>query len=173
LINKNLKKKEVFVMEEKSMIQEILEERVSRRTFIKRALGGAAGAALMMTPGLRLFAQEKKGNPLTLEFVVWNYSLETIQDNIKKFEAENPGIKVHLTDYTWPLYHDTLVLRFKGKTRTDVIYNGEDWLPEWAAAGWVAPLEDYFPEVKKYKDKTAPYALADMTYKGKLYCLTY
>ncbi|MGQ9616927.1 MAG: extracellular solute-binding protein [Spirochaetota bacterium] len=160
-------------MKEKPMIQEILEERVSRRTFIKRALGGAAGAALMMTPGLRLFAQEKKGNPLTLEFVVWNYSLETIQDNIKKFEAENPDIRVKLTDYTWPLYHDTMVLRLKGKTRTDILYNGEDWLPEWAAAGWVAPIEDYFPEIRKYKEKTAPYALADMTYKGKLYGLSY
>jgi multiple sugar transport system substrate-binding protein len=66
-----------------------------------------------------------------------------------------------------------MVLRLKGRTRTDILYNGEDWLPEWAAAGWVVPIEDYFPEVRKYKAKTAPYALADMTYKGKLYGLSY
>ncbi len=160
---------------------EIFNEKVSRRNFIKRALGSAAGASLLFIPGLRLFAggEGKKGKevapegPITLEFVVWNYSLETIQDNIKKFEVEHPNIRVNLTDYTWPTYHDTLVLRFKGKTRTDIIYNGEDWLPEWAAAGWVAPIEDYFPEIKKYKEKTAPYALADMSYKGKLYGLSY
>ena len=66
-----------------------------------------------------------------------------------------------------------MVLRLKGRTPTDVFYNGEDWLPEFAAAGWVAPLEDYFPEVRKYKEKTATYALADMTYNGKLYGLSY
>ena len=45
---------------------------------------------------------------ITLEFVVWNYSLETLQDNVKQFEAANPGIKVKVTDYTWPDYHDSL-----------------------------------------------------------------
>ena len=123
--------------------------------------------AILLFPALA-FAQK-----VTLEFVVWNYSLETIQDNIAKFEAVNPNIRVKLTDYTWPTYHDTMVLRFKGRTRTDIMYNGEDWLPEFAAAGWVAPLEDYFPEIKAYKAKTAPYALADMSYNGKLYGLSY
>jgi multiple sugar transport system substrate-binding protein len=123
--------------------------------------------AILLLPALA-FAQK-----VTLEFVVWNYSLETIQDNIAQFEAANPNIRVKLTDYTWPTYHDTMVLRFKGRTRTDVMYNGEDWLPEFAAAGWVAPLEDYFPQIKAYKAKTAPYALADMTYNGKLYGLSY
>jgi multiple sugar transport system substrate-binding protein len=111
--------------------------------------------------------------PVSLNFVVWSYNIKTIQDNISKFEAVNPDIKVSLKDYPWPQYHDTMVLRLKGKTKTDIMYNGEDWLPEFAAAGWVAALEDYFPEVKKYREKTAGYALADMTYEGKLYGLSY
>lgn len=125
------------------------------------------GIVLLLMPVL-VFAQK-----VTLEFVVWNYSLETIQDNIAQFQQANPNIKVNLKDYSWNTYHDVMVLRFKGKTKTDIMYNGEDWLPEFAAAGWVAPLEDYFPAVKAYKAKTAPYALADMTYKGKLYGLSY
>jgi len=134
--------------------------------------------AILLTPAMVFAGGKQEGapaeeGPVTLEFVVWNYSLETIQDNIKQFEQAYPDIRVNLTDYTWPTYHDTMVLRFKGKTQTDVMYNGEDWLPEFAAAGWVAPLEDYFPEVKKYKEKTANYALADMTYNGKLYGLSY
>ncbi len=115
-----------------------------------------------------IFAQKVK-----LEFVVWNYSEDTIQDNIRQFEQANPNISVNMTDYTWPTYHDTMVLRFRGKTQTDVMYNGEDWLPEFAAAGWVAPLSDYFPAINAYKAKTANYALADMTYKGKMYGLSY
>ena len=81
---------------------------------------------------------------MTLNFVVWSYNITTIQDNIAKFEAANPDIKVKLTDYPWNNYHDTMVLRLKGKTKTDVMYNGEDWLPEFTAAGWIAALEDYF-----------------------------
>ncbi len=122
---------------------------------------------LLLIPALA-FAQK-----VTLEFVVWNYSLETIQDNIAQFQKANPNIKVNLTDYSWNTYHDTMVLRFKGKTKTDIMYNGEDWLPEFAAAGWVAPLQDYFPAVKQYSAKTAGYALADMTYNGKVYGLSY
>ncbi len=110
---------------------------------------------------------------VTLEFVTWNYSIDTIKDNIKKFEAENPGITVNHTDYPWLQYHDTIVLRLRGNTTTDILYVGEDWLPEWAAAGWLAPLEDLFPEVAQYKDKTVRYALRDMTYQDKLYGLSY
>jgi multiple sugar transport system substrate-binding protein len=130
---------------------------------------------LLLISSMALVGGQKAeaADPITLEFVVWNYSLETIQDNIEKFEAANPDIKVKLTDYSWPTYHDAMVLRLKGKARTDILYCGEDWLPEWAAAGWVSPLEDYFPDAKKYMEKTASYALADMTYQGKLYGLSY
>ncbi len=134
--------------------------------------------ALLLLPALAFAGGQKggeaaAGGPVTLEFVVWNYNIATIQDNIANFMSANPDIKVNLSSYPWTQYHDTMVLRLKGKTRTDVMYNGEDWLPEFAAAGWVASLEDYFPDVKQYKAKTAKYALADMTYNGKLYGLSY
>ena len=65
---------------------------------------------------------------------------------IAKFEAANPGVKVTLTDYTWKDYFDAMVLRFRGSTPTQVMYCGEDWLPGWALAGWLVPIEDKFPE---------------------------
>ncbi len=135
----------------------------------RRQVLGAAGAGIALGAlPRRAFAQES-----TLNFVVWNYSLDTIQDNIGKFEAANPGLKVQLTDYTWPDYFDTLMLRFRGNTPTHLMYCGEDWLPGWALAGWLVPVEDHFPQVAAYKDKVANYALGDMTYKGKLYGLPY
>ncbi|MGH6962711.1 MAG: ABC transporter substrate-binding protein, partial [Dongiaceae bacterium] len=138
---------------------------VSRR----RLLGAAgAGAALGAIP-LRAIAQDVAN----LNFVVWNYSLDTIQDNISKFEAGHPGVKVTLTDYTWPDYFDTMMLRFRGNTPTQVMYCGEDWLPGWALAGWLVPIEDHFPAITGYKDKVANYAVRDMTYNGKLYGLPY
>jgi multiple sugar transport system substrate-binding protein len=137
----------------------------------KALLAASALALAAVVGGMK--AHDARAQDVTLEFVVWNYSLETIQDNVAKFEAENPGIKVNVTDYTWPDYHDTMVLRLRGDTQTDVIYAGQDWLPSWASAGWLVPLEEYFPEVAQYKDKTTDYALSDMTYNGQLYGLSY
>ncbi|MBS3650050.1 extracellular solute-binding protein [Pseudaminobacter sp. 19-2017] len=112
---------------------------------------------------------------VTLDFVVWNYSLETIQDNVKKFEEANPGIKVKVTDYTWPDYQDSIVLRFRGDTKTDVIYGGQDWLPAWAAAGFIAPLDSVAPAgaVEGLTKDIAGFALTDVTYKDKVYGLPY
>jgi multiple sugar transport system substrate-binding protein len=125
--------------------------------------------------GAALIAQPSAAEDITLEFVVWNYSLDTIQDNARKFEAENPGIKVNITDYTWPDYHDSMVLRFRGGTTTDVAYVGQDWLPAWAAAGFLAPLDDVAPAdvLSDLKSDMAGFSLSDMTYKEKLYGLPY
>ena len=67
--------------------------KIIRKLFAGIALAGAA-----------ILAQPASAEDLTLEFVVWNYSLDTIQDNVRQFEAANPGIKVKVTDYNWPDY---------------------------------------------------------------------
>src|SRR5688572_17301327 len=136
------------------------------RRFLAAFAIAAAGAAAHPAA-----AQEE----ITLEFVVWNYSLDTIQDNARQFEAENLGIKVNITDYTWPDYHDSMVLRFRGGTPTDVAYVGQDWLPAWAAAGFLAPLDDIAPAevLTELKEDMADFLLSDMTYDGKLYGLPY
>src|SRR6185295_18599185 len=116
-------------------------------------------AASALVAGLAA-AQPVLADDITLEFTVWNYSLETIKDNIAKFEAANPGIKVKVSDYAWPDYPDSLVLRFRGGTPTDVAYVGQDWLPGWAAAGFLAPLDDVAPPdvLADLKSDMAPFA---------------
>jgi multiple sugar transport system substrate-binding protein len=130
-------------------------------------------AATAIASGLA--ANPAAAEDITLEFVVWNYSLETIQDNVRQFEEANPGIKVKVTDYAWPDYHDSLVLRLRGDTPTDVIYGGQDWLPAWAAAGFVAPLDSVAPAgtVEELTKDIAGFALSDVTYDGKVYGLPY
>jgi multiple sugar transport system substrate-binding protein len=154
--------------------------KLSRRDFLKAlgvgsaslGLGGALRtyAASAPTPGSRLSALAA---PVNLDFVVWSYSVDTILDNIKKFQVKYPEINVTVSDFAWNAYRETIINRFTGNTATDVLYVGGDWLPEWAKAGWVVPLEDQFPKVKEYVPKIAPYAVADMTYNGKLYGLPY
>lgn len=135
---------------------------------IRKLLAAAAVAS-------GLAAQPALAQDLTLEFVVWNYSLETIQDNIRLFEEANPGIKVKVTDYAWPDYQDSLILRIRGNTPTDVVYGGQDWLPAWGAAGFIAPLDAVAPAgaVEELAADIAGFALTDVTYDGKVYGLPY
>ncbi|MEQ8968327.1 MAG: sugar ABC transporter substrate-binding protein [Azospirillaceae bacterium] len=124
--------------------------------------------------GLAAAPQLAGAQDVTLEFVVWNYSLDTIQDNVAKFEEQNPGITVNVTDYTWPDYHDSLLLRFRGGTQTDVIYAGQDWLPAWASAGFLAPLDDIAPDrIDTLAEDLAGFTISDMTYDGQIYGLPY
>src|SRR5713226_8884172 len=111
--------------------------------------------------------------PAQLTFTVWSYSNDVIQDNIKKFEARNPGVKVAMNDFSWEKFTDVMTARFVGKTSTDVTYSSDHWLQQWAAANWIVPLDDYFPQVSAYKPDFAPYATEGMTYGGKLYGLPY
>lgn len=133
-----------------------------------------AGATLSLLATAAWSPAQAQDAGVTLEFVVWNYSLDTIADNVRLFEEANPGIKVNVTDYTWPDYHDSLVLRFRGDTQTDVIYGGQDWLPAWAAAGFLAPLNEIAPEaIEAYRADLAGFTLNDMTYGDGLYGLPY
>lgn len=164
------------------MSNENLSRRLARRDFLKltgvglasAGLSGFLGACAQAVSPVVQPAAVVTG-PINLDFVCWAYSTETILANIKKFEAlESDKIKVQMTDFGWPQYHETIVNRFTAKTPTDVMYAGGDWLPEWAKAGWLVPLEDHFPKVKDYyASKIVGYALKDMTYNGKIYGLPY
>ncbi len=110
---------------------------------------------------------------VALNFVVWSYSIETIQDNIKNFESQTPGVTVSLSDFSWNDYHDTLATRFTGGTSTELAYSSDHWLQEWVAAGWIVPLDEHFPEVKDMVAEFAPYSVQGMTAGGHIYGLPY
>ncbi|MGH2561654.1 MAG: ABC transporter substrate-binding protein [Thermomicrobiales bacterium] len=139
--------------------------RISRRNLV----GGAA--ALASAAALR--APRSASAAVDLDFVVWNYAVDIVQDNINLFQEQFPDVTVNLSDFAWPAFHETMVNRFQSDTPTDVAYNGGNWLEEFAAAGWVVPLEDHFDWVTGYQDKVLGFAWQDMTYDGKVYGLPY
>jgi multiple sugar transport system substrate-binding protein len=108
-----------------------------------------------------------------LDFVVWSYSIETIQDNIKRFEKTNPAIKIKLADHSWFDYHDIMATKFTGGNAPDVAYSSDHWLREWVAAGWLEPIDERCPELAQYKDEWATYAAEGMTLDDKLYGVPY
>jgi multiple sugar transport system substrate-binding protein len=118
-------------------------------------------------------APPAEAEPTSLDFVVWSYGIETIQDNIANFQMANPECQINLQDYSWLDYHDTMVGRFAGGNPPPLLYGSDHWLQEWAAANWLEPLDPNFPEVLEYSPELAPYALQGMTYDGQVYGLSY
>ena len=111
--------------------------------------------------------------PTAMDFVVWSYGIETIQDNIKKFQELNPGTTVTLKDYGWLDYPDTMVGLFTAGGAPELLYGSDHWLQQWASAGWLEPLDEHCPNVATYNQEVAPYAKQGMTYDGKTYGLSY
>ncbi len=62
-----------------------LGHRLSRRGFVGAAAGAAIAApAFLRTPRSALAATQ-------LDFTVWNYAVDIVQDNIDLFQEANPG----------------------------------------------------------------------------------
>jgi multiple sugar transport system substrate-binding protein len=142
------------------------KHRLSRRAFVGGAAAAVAAPVFLRTPRSAVAATQ-------LDFTVWNYAVDIVQDNINRFQEINPEITVKVSDFGWPVFHETMVNRFISKTPTDVSYNGGNWLNEFAAAGWVVPLQDHFEWAAGYKDKVLPFAWQDMTFNDKVYGLPY
>src|SRR5574341_34044 len=102
-----------------------------------------------------------------LNFMVWTFAVDTIQSNIKTFQQRYPNINVRLTDYNWGQYPDTIIANFvSGSNAPDVLYSSDHWLQQWAAAGWIVPLDDHFPQIKEMAKSFSQYAVEGMSYKG-------
>ncbi|CAN5673328.1 hypothetical protein BH23CHL5_BH23CHL5_17680 [soil metagenome] len=137
----------------------------------RRALLGSAAA--LTAPAMLRSARGAVAQDTNLDFTIWNYAEDIVQDNINTFQEMNPGVTVSLSSFAWPEFHSTMVNRFSSRTPTDVSYNGGNWLEEFAAAGWVVPLDAHFDWVADYEDDVLPFAWQDLTFDGQVYGLPY
>jgi multiple sugar transport system substrate-binding protein len=136
----------------------------SRRDFLKLTV--VAGAA---ATGVLPLAGQAQGAPLN--FHTWSAGVDTVKSHLNAFEAKT-GIKVSYNNSPWAQYRDTMVTKFVGKAPIDVLWVSDSWLPEWADAGWLVPIDAY-PELMKYNADTDDFCVKSMQYKGKQYGLTY
>jgi multiple sugar transport system substrate-binding protein len=144
----------------------LLDKRLSRRALV------GAGAATLAAPAI-LRSPRSVAAKAELDFTIWDYAEDIVQDNINTFQGVYPDVTVKMSSIAWPEFHTTMVNRFTSKTPTDLTYDGGNWLEEFAAAEWVVPIQDHFDWVTGYKDKIFPFAWQDMTYDGKVYGLPY
>jgi len=133
-----------------------------RREFLKMA--GAAGSALLL-PGQSAHAAD------AINFFAWSAAVDQVKSHISAFEKKT-GIHVNYSNAPWAQYRDTMVTKFVGSAPIDTLWVSDSWLPEWAEAGWLAPIDGY-PELMKYNADAEDFCTQSMRYKGKQYGLTY
>ena len=133
-----------------------------RREFLKAA--GATGTALLV-PAQSAWAADP------INFFTWSAAVDQVKSHIAAFEQKS-GLKVNYSNAPWAQYRDTMVTKFVGNAPIDTMWVSDSWLPEWADAGWIAPIDGY-SELTKYNADVDDFCNQSMRYKGKQYGLTY
>ena len=137
---------------------------INRRDFLKmNAVAGAAGTGLLALPS--------QAQSAPVNFQTWSAGVDTVKSHLTGFEATT-GLKVNYSNSPYAQYRDSMVTKFVGKAPMDVMWVSDTWLPEWAEAGWLAPVNGY-PELMKYNADVDDFCNKSLQYKGKQYGLTY
>lgn len=136
---------------------------VTRRDVLKTAAAAAAAGAL----SLDALAQSSP----PINYATWSAAVDLVKSHVTAFETSTK-LKVNYTNSPWAQYRETAVTKFVAKAPVDVMWVSDSWLPEWAEAGWIAPI-DGFPQLTKYNAETDDFCLQSMMHKGKQYGLTY
>ena len=137
---------------------------LSRRSFLQ---GSAAGLAAAATLG----RVPRASADAPIYFETWSAAVDTVKSHIAAFEAKT-GLKVMYSNTPWAQYREKLITEFVGGAPIDTLWVSDSWLPEWAEAGWIKPVNQY-QALMKYNDDVEQFCIDSMTYKGKQYGITY
>ena len=77
-----------------------------------------------------------------LRFWVVGREGEVLVTMLPEFERQHPGIKVRVQTLPWTAAHAKLLTAFASDALPDVFQLGNTWMPEFAAIGALAPLDD-------------------------------
>ncbi|MFC2061299.1 extracellular solute-binding protein [Elusimicrobiota bacterium] len=96
---------------------------------------------------------EAKETDNSKEIIVWAMGYEGTQIGkmARKFEQENPGVKVRTQAIPWGAAHEKLLTSIVGGVPPDVSQMGTTWIPEFQSMNSFEPLDEYIErsEVKK------------------------
>jgi len=85
----------------------------------------------------------KQANNKTITFWSFGAEGENVQKLIKKFENENPGIKVKVQQIPWTAAHEKLLTAFAGNSLPDMCQLGNTWIPEFTLINSLQPLDEF------------------------------
>ncbi len=141
------------------------EAGVDRRRFVKASLASALAGVVPSFLARAAYADDP------LYFHTWSAAVDQVKSHLSAFESSS-GIKVNYSNSPWAQYREAMITKFVSNAPIDVMWVSDAWLPEWAEAGWLAPINGR-PELMKYNADTEDFCVRSMTYKGKQYGLTY
>jgi len=141
--------------------------KLARREFLK--VSAAAGAAGALGSG-GLLSQAHAASD-TVNFMAWSAAVDLVKSHVAAFE-QSTGIDVEYANAPWANYRDNIITKFVGNAPLDMMWVSDAWLPEFADAGWLAPI-DKFDNLMRYNDEAEDFCNESMTYKGQQYGLTY
>ena len=78
---------------------------------------------------------------VVLEFWGMGAEGEVAQRLMPEFEAEHPGVHVHVQQIPWTAAHEKLLTAYVGHVSPDVAQLGNTWVPEYVALGALVPLD--------------------------------
>ncbi len=127
--------------------------------------------AISLALGWPTLAQAQE--PVTLKF--WdNQQTESglsqyQQEAVKRFEAENPGVKVEVTTVPYPEYQQRLLTAVQGGNAPDVSTIDQIWVAAFARAGAIMPLDQPAAEAGIKAESFFPGAWTSANYDGRLW----
>jgi multiple sugar transport system substrate-binding protein len=126
----------------------------------------AAGAVPLALPFIR---QARAAEPVG--YATWSAAVEQVKAHVAAFEKRT-GIPVAYTNSPFAQYRETMITKFTAGAPVDMLWVSDAWLPEFAQAGWIAPI-DRFKQLTAYDAATSDFCNASMMYGGEQYGLTY
>jgi multiple sugar transport system substrate-binding protein len=78
---------------------------------------------------------------VTLKFWAMGREGEVVQEQVREFEREYPGVHVIVQQIPWTAAHEKLLTAEVGRSTPDVAQLGNTWIPEFAALRALEPLD--------------------------------
>ena len=91
------------------------------------------------------------------------------QEAVKRFEAENPDVKVEVTTIPYPEYQQRLLTAVQAGNGPDVSTVDQIWNAAFAEAGAIVPLDDLAKKSGVKAETFFPGAWESANYKGNLW----
>lgn len=84
-----------------------------------------------------------EGSETTLRFWAFGREGEVVQELVRDFEREHPGVRVRVQQIPWTAAHEKLLTAHVGHASPDLAQLGNTWIPEMVTLGALEPLEQW------------------------------
>ena len=138
----------------------------STRPLARRILLQTGAALALPMPFIRRAASAD-----AINYATWSAAVDQVKTHLASFTAKT-RINVAYTNSPFAQYRETMITKFTGGAPVDMLWVSDSWLPEFAEAGWLSPIDNY-RDLTAYSALTSDFCISSTTYKGKHYGLTY